>query len=458
MKVVLRVAVGLAILAAFPACSPAQLSLSSAVDLALRNDPNVKMAQIDVDRARASLAEAHDAYIPKIGATGGVGESVGVPLDVPVIFSIAGNSLVFNFSQHDYVRAASAGVRSANLALLEARDAVAEDVTLTYIRLSNAQQRDATMNQEYGYANHLVAIVQDRLNAGQDTRIDLLKARRTSVQVHLAELQTQDDIATLTDHLTRLLGLPGTRLSTVPSSIPPMPSLDEPLRLEPDSFGIQSDFANAVSKQEQAFGDARWRLRPQISMGFNYSRISTAFTNYQIYYPGFNQGLSENAVSVGVQIQLPILDLQRQARSRESMDDAHHALLDAQNRRNQFLEGRFKLRHSLAELSAQADLAGIDRDLAQEQLNAVRLQLTASSAGTETHELNPEDEQNALIQVSARTIDLLNDQLALTEAQVSLMRQTSTLDAWLRAAATAPPAQTTLPNAPASVAATPPLP
>ena len=454
-----RVMAGLAMLAfmlAFSLSAAAQLSMSSAVDLALRSDPTVKMAQSDVDRAKAALTETHDAYIPKIAATAGVGESVGVPLDVPVIFGIAGNSLVFNFSQRDYVRAASAALRSANLALLESRDAVAEDVVLTYIRLNNAEQRAAAMAQEYGYANRLVTIVQDRLNAGQDTRIELLKARRTAAQIRVAQLQTEDDVAAFTDHLTRLLGLSGTHLATIPSSIPVMPPFHTPSRLEPDSYGIQSAFANAVSKQEQAFGDARWRLRPQLSLGFNYSRIDTAFSNYDLYYPGFNGapvngsagvpgGLSENALSVGIQLEIPLLDRQREARSHESLADARHALLDAENRRNQFLEGRFKLRHSAAELSAQADLAGIDRDLAQEQLNTVLIQLNAASAGTETHELNPEDEQNARIQVSARTIDLLKDQLALVEAQVSLMRQSGTLAAWLKAAATAPVSLTATP-------------
>jgi outer membrane protein TolC len=441
-----RVAAGLSMLV-FSFSAAAQLSMSSAVDLALRNDPAVKMAQSDVDRAKAALAEAHDAYIPKIAATAGVGESVGVPLDLPVIFSIAGNSLVFNFSQRDYVRAAREGMRSASLSLQESQQAVAEDVVLTYIRLNNAEQRDTTMAEEYGFASRLITIVQDRLNAGQDTRIQLLQARRTAAQIHLAQLQTEDDVATFSDHLTRLLGLSGTRLTTVPSSIPAMPSFDTPARLEPDSFGIQADFANAASKQEQAFGDARWRLRPQLSLGFNYSRIDTAFSNYDLYYPGFNNNLSENALSVGVQLQIPLLDLQRGARSRESADDAHHALFDAENRRNQFLEGRFRLRNSTAELSAQADLAGIDRDLAQEQLNTVLLQLNAASAGTETRELNPEDEQNARIQVSARTVDLLKDQLALTEARVNLMRQTSTLDAWLKAAAAAPASLTAAPAA-----------
>jgi outer membrane protein TolC len=443
----MAVAFGLTMLTGFAVSSPAQLSLTSAVDLALRDDPTVKMAQTDVDRANAALAEARSAYIPKLGAHAGVGRSAGVPLDVPVIFGVASNSLLFNFSQRDYIRSAKAGVVSANLALQDTRDAVAEDVVLTYVRLDNAQQRSAAMIQEYGFATRLVTIAEDRLEAGADTRMDVLKARRTAAQIRLEQLQTQHDVATLSDHLGRLLGLSGTQLSTVSASIPALPPLDPHPNLEPDSFGIQSAFANAVSKQEQAFGDSRWRLRPQIGFGFNYSRISTAFTNYDVYYPGFNNGKSENAVSIGIEIQLPIYDRERQERSHESMDDARHTRLDAENRRNQFLEGRLSLRGNTTELAAQADLAAIERDIAQEELNTVLIQLSAKSAGTEPHPLNPQDEQNARIQVSARTIDLLKDDLALSEARISLMRQAGTLDAWLKSAVVAPaPASPALPT------------
>ena len=80
------------------------LSLGSAVSLALRDAPTVKMAQSDVDKAAAALAEAHDAYIPKVGANAGVGRSAGVPLDVPVIFGIQGSSLLFNLAAYIYLR------------------------------------------------------------------------------------------------------------------------------------------------------------------------------------------------------------------------------------------------------------------------------------------------------------------------------------------------------------------
>ena len=199
---------GIGLLATLCTCASAQISLTSAVDLALRNNSKVLAAQASVDKARAALAQARDAYIPSAGVSGGYGGSAGVPLNVPVVFSLSSQSLVFNFSQPDYVRAAASGLQSTTFALQDARDQVSEDVVVTCLSLDNAQQRQAAMAQEYGFATRLLKIVQDRLDAGQDSQIEFLGARLTADQIRAAQLQTDDEIAALSDHLSRLTGLP----------------------------------------------------------------------------------------------------------------------------------------------------------------------------------------------------------------------------------------------------------
>ena len=88
----------------------AQLSLSASVDLALKADPRVHLAQADVDKARAVLSQTKDAYVPNLSMNGGTGEATGVPLGLPVVFSISSQSLLFSFSQKDNVRASAAGL------------------------------------------------------------------------------------------------------------------------------------------------------------------------------------------------------------------------------------------------------------------------------------------------------------------------------------------------------------
>ena len=430
-------ATGFVMLAALAVCTPAQISLSSAVDMALRNDPRVSMAKADVAKAQATLAGTHDVYVPSITADGGYGQGFGVPTGLPVVFSMSSQSLVYNFSQRDNVRAASAALEAGRLALRETNDQVAEDVVVTYLNLDTAQRRQAAMTQEYGIASRLVTIVQQRLDAGQDTRIELLRAQRSATQIQLEQLQTDDEATTLSEHLARLIGLPGNHLDVISDSIPALPTIHPLAGNEPDSFGVKSAFASARGKQEYAFGIGRYRLRPQISLSLNYSRIDTKQNGYTRYYPNF-AGQSENAESVFLQIQIPLFDRKHEDDVRAAAADAAHARFEARNQQNQFLDNRFRLQHSTAELSAQSELAQIDLDIAEEQMNAVLAQLSTSTANDNRPQLTPKDEQNARLLVSARTIDLLNAHFQLNQAAVNLLRQTGQLDDWLKTGAVMP--------------------
>jgi len=426
----------------------AQMSLSTAVDLALHNDPKVRMAEADLDKAKAALSQAKAAYVPSVGVNGGYGSSTGVPLNVPTVFQMNSQSLLFNFSQRDNLRSAASGVKAAELGLAEARDKIAEDVVITYIDLDNAEQRQTAMTEEYGYATRLVSIVKDRVEAGQDTRLQADQADITADQIQVNELNTHDEIETLTDHLSRLVGLPGSPIITIASSIPTLPAPGTFVDTGSVSFGVQSAFASAKSKQEAAFGESRYLYRPQLSFGANYSRISTAHTNYPLYYPGFagQNGLSDNALSVDISIQIPLFDRAHVERAHVSAAEAAHARYEAEDARNQYLEGRFKLVHSTDVLVARCKLAEAQQLYAKDELDATLAQLTANSADTGAPQLTPKDEQNARIQVSARTIDYLNDELQLSQTEVNLLRQTGQLDDWLKLAIAAPGATTVQPT------------
>jgi outer membrane protein TolC len=428
-------------------CGHAQISLSTAVDLALHNDPKVHMAQADLDHAKAALSETRDAYIPSVSVSGGYGDGTGAPLSVPVVFGITSQSLLFNFSQRDNLRAAEAAVEAAKLALKEVQDKVAEDVVITYIDLDNAEQRQAAKTQALEYATRLVTIVSDRLDAGQDTKIDLLTAKQTAAQLHLDELHAEDDVATLAEHLLLMMGLPGERVDTIPASIPALPDFTGAATDNSDSYGVSSAAANARAKQEYAFGLNRYLLRPQIALGANYSRITTTHTSYTAYYPGFKgppgYPNSDNSLSIGIQIEIPLLDWGHQAKARQAQADANRARYDADDARKQFMEGRFKLRHSLAELSAKIELAQDSRELAQAQLDATVAQLSASSSATGGAQMTPKDEQNARLSERQKYVDFLNSQLDLDQVEVNLLRQTGELDGWLKTAAGTSPSAAT---------------
>jgi outer membrane protein TolC len=444
MRVRTGVATGFIMLTALAVGASAQISLSSAVGFAEHADPRIKMAQASVKKAAAALQETYDTYVPSIEVNGGYGKGLGVPTGLPTIFSLSGQSLAYNFSQHDNIRSASSGLDAAKLQLRDAREQVDEDVAVTYINLDNASRRQTATTQELSIATRLVSIVQDRLTAGQDTPIELLKARRTAKEIELQQLQTADEIDILTDHLARLIGLPGNQLTTLPDSIPPLPPITTLASNPARSFGVQSAFANARSKQEYAFGASRYRLRPQVALEMNYSRIDTSQNDYTQYYPAF-LNKSNNAESIYLSIQVPLFDRKHEDQAHQAQAEAARASFEAQSAQDKFFEGRLKLKHSTSELAAHSELAEIDRDLAQEQLNAVLAQLNASDASDDRVQLTPKDEQNARMLQSARTIDLLTAQFQLSQAEVNLLRQSGQLDDWLK---TPTPASLNLPASP----------
>jgi outer membrane protein TolC len=425
----MRVSVALALMTS--ASCIAQISLSSAVDLALRNDPRVKIAQATIAKAEAVVAESKDVYIPNVAVQGGYGISSGVPLGVPVVFKVSSDALLFNFSQRDQMRAARESLNATKLALLDAQQQTAEDVSIAYMGLDNAFQRHAALLEELEHSRRLVKIVQQRLDVGQDSRMEALRWQKTTKEIELATLNTEDEVNQLSVHLALLMGLPAdSPLATVPGSIPPLPV---PGVIQPgvgDSVSVQAAFAAARSRQESAFGEARYRFRPQIGFGANYAYVSTSNTAYNAYYPGFaNPGNTFNALSVGISLTIPIVDYEHQAHARETSADAHKALADAEEARRQFFEGRSRLRHSVLELQARADIAELDQEIAQENVSTILIQLTGSPSSPP---ITPKDEQNVRIAERARHVDLLSAQQQLHQTTINLLRQTGTLGDWLK--------------------------
>ena len=436
MRVRTTGAMGWLLLTAFAAGASAQISLGTAVDLALKNDPKVKMSEAAVEKAQAAFEGTKDVYVPTLTADAGYGQGFGVPTSLPTVFSLNSQSLVFNFSQHDNIRAAAAGLAAAKFALRDMREQVEEDVTVTYLNLESDQQALAVMVKEHGDASRLVTIVQARLDAGHDDRLDLLQAQRKATQIELNELNLQDEIAVLSDHLSRMIGLPDDRLTAIPDSIPPLPTVQMAADNgnDSDSPGVRAAMNAAKSKQELSFGVNRYRLRPQMVFGVNYSRIDTGQNGYTNYYPGF-YNKSQNAVSVYVEMTIPIYDRRHQDEANEAKAEASRAFFESEAQRDQFMEGRTKLRRSAAELEKRSSLAEIDQNIAQEQLKVVLAQLSKESGSSSGPQMNPEDEQNARLKEGQQTIDLLSAQFQLSQAKVNLLRQTGQLEEWLKSAA-----------------------
>ncbi|GGG74079.1 hypothetical protein GCM10011585_15840 [Edaphobacter dinghuensis] len=422
----------------------AQISFASAVGLALKNNPKVLMAQADVAKAQAALSESKDVYVPSVAGGSGLGYSYGFPVGQPSVFNFTTHSLVFDFSQANYIKASRFALKAANLALKDAQQAVVEDVAVTYISLDRDSQREMALGQQEGYATRLIEIIQERLNAGQDTPISLTTAQLSAAQIRLAKLRTDDEATDDRNHLGRLIGLPAEGLEVISSSVPAFtapsagPVSGSSTALSP---AVASAYATASSKRQIALGDTRYLWRPQIMFDAQYNRYAE-FNNYNLYYSHFQH----NNFGIGIQITLPIFDVGQKAKARESAADASHAEHEADLARDQFLEGRQKALHATAELAARAEVANLDQQLAQQQLEVMQVQLNAGNGSSSSPQMTPKDEQTSRIAEREKFLTVLDANFEMRKAEINLMRQTDQLEDWIQSAMQTPPSATLQPK------------
>ena len=423
----------LAAFAAFAmvAASPAraQMSFYTAVDLALRNSHEVKMAAADVDRAGAGVSQARDAYVPTMAIGSSVGYSYGFPVGQPTLANATANSLVLSFSQPAMIRSARASLAAARAALRNTREKVVADTALNYIELDTDKRELEALDQQHSFGERLVEIERDRNASGLSSAMDVTQAELTNAQLELRRLHIQDHMSLLRLRLANLTGLTEDSIAPEPASIPAPPTAPttETLNatLSTHSPAIASSEADAQSKQFIAVSDKGKIWRPEVAFGIQYSRYAK-FNNYAEYYLRFQH----NNFDVGINLVLPIFDAQARDRARGSAADAVHAREQANVFRLQLAEQTRELSGGLAELRAQQKIARLQSDYAQENVDAVMTQLQNGTGNPNATPLTPRDEQKARIEERRRYVDKLDADFQLMQAEIQLQRSLGTVEEW----------------------------
>jgi outer membrane protein TolC len=424
--------IGIAVFA-MPGLLSAQVSLTTVVDLAQRNSTIVRMAEADIHKAQAALSEIKDTVIPSVQFGTGLPTfpEVGFTGTPPSIWTATVQSLIFGIPQKRYIDAARFGLLAATSNLRDARDQVALDASTAYIELDTTDRELEAAKQQEDFANRLVAIEQERAEAGVDPLSDLLQARLTAAQIKLKTLQLRARAGTLSTQLSSLTGLPDGSITPDHGSIPEIPQISGELHSGKHA-GIGSAQLMARSKQMLAKGDQQLNYLPQLSFAAQYNRNTTLLNDVNSF---FARPLPANNFSSGISIQVPLLDMFHRAKARESAADALRATVEAEQIQHQNDIQISELTGSLSELVAQAEVAGLKQQIANEQLKTVLTQLElgngASAGPGAPAQLSPKAEQLARIDERQRFEDALDASFELAKAQLSLLRALGHMEDWL---------------------------
>lgn len=419
--------------------APGTISMYTIVDLALRNSQAVRVAQASQQHARATLLEMRNAYIPNFSLGSGLGYSYGFPLGNPTLFNVNSTSLLFSFSQKYYIRAASDGLKAATLSLKDIRQQIIQDAASSYIELSTTLDEMTALQQAADTAGQMVGVVQDRLRAGLAAPVDLTRAKLTRAQLQLKVMQMQDHASELRTHLANLTGLPVSSIEPSMATVPPMPGLDFDTlqQRNGDSAAIQASFATARSRFDTAIGDKNQNYRPTVGMAAQYARFAP-FNGYSNYYRNF----SYNNIGIGIQAVWPLFDPIRHDKAMESKAEAARAQHQAELDKIRNSEANLSLWHSLQELKLRQEVATLQQQLAQSELEAVLTRMNSAPA-PDSIPITPQQADQDRIEERTRYADMKAAEFNVIKTQLSLLSAVGGLEDWAKNSENASPAATT---------------
>jgi outer membrane protein TolC len=424
------------VFAVAPGMAAAQISLRSVVELAQKNSGSVRIAQADVEKASAQASQARDAFVPSISFGSGLPAfpEVGFTGSLPSIWDSKVQSMVFSMPQIRYIKAARVAERAAQLALKDAREQVALDASTAYIELDTVNSELEAARAQEQFAARLVAIEQQRTDAGVDPLSALLQAKLTAAQLRLNRLHMESRAATLAKQLAVLTGLPVGSVVPDHTSIPEVPAVSAD-RTPITMPGIESSQELARSRLLVAKGDEeRQWFMPEVAFGLIYNRNTTLLNNIKDY---FNPAIPfpANNLSSGFSINVPLFDWGLRDKAKESAAEALRAKVEAEQAQRQNDIQITMITSSLRELDAEAEVASLKQQIAGEQLKAVMAQLEVGNGAVNVPgappQLSPTAEQQARIDERQKYEEALDAGFDLSKARLSLLRALGHMQDWL---------------------------
>jgi outer membrane protein TolC len=400
--------------------------LKRAVELALSHSTTAAAAGADEQRAFASYREARNQYLPQVIIGSGLGASWGFPLSLegsaPSIINLNAQSALFNPALRDFVRAAKTEWQASTTQAKDQRSQVIQDTVLSYAELSKWEALQSHLQQEQADAAKMEQIINDRIQEGVDNPLARNKARLTVARVRMRMAEAQGALDILRNRLSQLTGLAAASIETIADSIPQLPEVkqeeDLATKAVQASPSVQAAESRATAQSFRARGEhkAMW---PAVDFAAQYALLSN-YNNYSEFYKSFER----NNATIGVSIRFPFLSPSQHAHAQSADAEALRAKKDAQAAKNQVSEETLKLQRSVEQLAAAREVADLEHQVAQSNLEAVQVRMDAGTATLH-------DVEGARNQANERYNALQDTSFELQRARITLLRATGELENWV---------------------------
>jgi outer membrane protein TolC len=411
--------------AAAGATNTGPITFRQTVELALVHSGVMGIAAVNQWRAQKVYQEARDHYLPQLTVGSGLGYSYGFPLTLegsaPSVVNFTSTQSLFNLSLKQFIKAAKIEWKAQSFDVQDKKNAVILDVALSYEQLDSLASKIDALSKAHEAATKAVYISQQRLKEGVDNQLDVTKSQLVEARIRLriADAEGQQDV--LREHLSKLIGIPPAEISVVPGSVPELPFIsqedDYSARAVANNPTVRLAEQKAVAADVNAKGEHR-ALLPFADLASQYAYLAK-FNNYDLYFLRY----SANNLAAGLNMKFPFLNNVQKDHAKQADADAIIAHKQADLTKNQVSEDALKLQRSIRQLEAARDVAKLDWQVSQGELDAVGPRIQTGAA-------NLRDQQNAELDANDKHAAYLDAEFELARAELQLLRITGELENW----------------------------
>ena len=405
------------------------LTLRDALDIALKQNPDVILARLDQQRARAQVTIAKDPFLPKLFGGSGVAYTNGFPMSIdgnaPAIFQAKAPMTIFDRPQSFRAAQANEVVRGMEFDVGMRQDEAAYRVASLFFDADQAARSLGAVDRQMESLVRVRDLTAVRVSEGRELSIESSRSDLKVLQAQQRQAALTDAVADSETTLAQVLGFsPGDRVH------PAQENERRPVMLDSEENAIQQALntsreirrleSNLQAKNLEIKSYQAERL-PKMDLVAQYSLLST-YNNYEKYFGAFQR----HNVELGVSITVPILvGRSGQAARAQSQVDIEKIRTEIGRTRSRITADLQHAYRDVRRTETAQKLARADLDLAREQLS---LDLTRYDEG-----------QVTMAQVEAsraaeqeKWIVYYDTQHALEVARITVLRQSGTLLASLQ--------------------------
>ena len=402
---------------------PVSLTLKRALELALQNSKDIKIARIQASVAdRAAMISKAD-FLPNLYVGSGAGYTYGIPETpggrAPSVFNMTYTEQVFNLPLRGAAKEQEEQAKAQKILLEDARSAVIAGTATGYLELAKVRHSLELLRKENDSADRIAGVTRERAGEGFELPMEVTRAQLTKAQITQRVLQLEARQDELETYLRDQLGLAPEQQFDLGADELPGAAEQEGASLVAMAMENNTDIRLAqsdVRAKEFRYKGEKGGYWPTLELVSVYSLLAK-FNNYDQFFQSFQR----NNYNLGVQVQMPIFSARTKAAVGLADVNLQVARATLENKKNQVSADVKKKTRRLREMDAAKEVARLQLQLAQQSLAALQAQFEEGKS-------NLRELERGHLEENDRWMAYLDATFQRQQAQIELLRTAGQLD------------------------------